>query len=63
MKKINNGEWIIEAKDTKDGSGDLLIPIPDEILNALGIKENDKLDIQAFEDGSITLTPQRKQSN
>ena len=58
-KKIDEGKWIVEAQDTKDGSGDVIVPIPEEIMNALGLAEDSPLDIHVLDDGSITLTPQR----
>ena len=42
-------------EEAPDGSGDLIMPIPPEILNELGWNEKTILDISVQEDGTIIL--------
>jgi antitoxin component of MazEF toxin-antitoxin module len=56
-----NGRWIVTCQDTDDGTGDLIIPLPDDLLAAIGLTGGDKLNMEVHSDGTITLTPVRYQ--
>nr|WP_314876906.1 AbrB/MazE/SpoVT family DNA-binding domain-containing protein [uncultured Pseudomonas sp.] len=46
----------VKCQDPKDGTGDLIIDIPDEMLLALGVGVGDELSIEVV-DGVILLRP------
>ena len=56
-----NGRWIVTCQDTDDGTGDLIIHLPDDLLAAIGLTGGDKLNMEIHSDGTITLTPVRYQ--
>lgn len=45
-----------KCQDPKDGTGDLMIDIPDEMLQAIGVVVGDELSIEVV-DGVILLRP------
>ncbi|KJZ39372.1 AbrB/MazE/SpoVT family DNA-binding domain-containing protein [Pseudomonas fluorescens] len=54
-----NNRWIVTCQDAADGTGDLIVPLPDDLLAAIGLTVGDKLDMEKQPDGTITLTPIR----
>lgn len=44
-----------EVKIEEAENGDLIIPLPEEMLKELGWKEGDEIDIQENEEGIIVL--------
>lgn len=60
MHKNQDGEWIVEIEEADDGSGDAIIPIPDEICDALELQDGDKMNIVSLEDGSFVLELAKK---
>ena len=48
--------WTVTLEEADDGSGDLVMPLPEEFLAMQGWKEGDTLDWQDNEDGSWTLS-------
>jgi bifunctional DNA-binding transcriptional regulator/antitoxin component of YhaV-PrlF toxin-antitoxin module len=36
--------WTLTVEEAEDGSGDLVLPLPQELLNAVGWKETDTLE-------------------
>lgn len=58
MKKISETIWIIEAKETNDGTGDLIIDIPPVLLQDLGWNEGTLLNMEII-DGKIRLKKQK----
>lgn len=46
----------VKCQDPKDGTGDLIIDIPDEMLQAIGAVVGDELSIEVV-DGMILLRP------
>lgn len=54
-----NKRWIVTCEDAADETGDLIIPLPDDLLAAVGLTTGDKLYMQKQPDGTITLTPVR----
>ena len=47
---------IVTCEDAEDGTGDLIIPLPDDLLAAIGLTSGDKLNMEKQPDGTITLT-------
>lgn len=51
-----NRRWLVTCEDAEDGIGDLIIPLPDDLLAAIGLTSGDKLNMEKQPDGTITLT-------
>ena len=47
--------WTIKVEDAEDGSGDLVLPFPDDLLESAGWKEGDTLEWIDNKDGSWIL--------
>ena len=47
--------WIATVEDAGDGSGDVVIAIPDEVLAELGWNEDTELKCSVLDDGSIEI--------
>lgn len=48
--------WKVKCQDTEDGSGDVVIDLPPDLLASLGLTIGDVLSIEVI-DGVISLTP------
>ena len=48
--------WIIDLEEAKDGSGDLIMPLPQDLLDSSGWKEGDVLDWKDLGNGTWSLT-------
>jgi hypothetical protein len=53
--------WTVKTEQDPD-TGDLLLPLPDDLLEAAGFSEGDVLDWKNNEDGSYTLTKKAEQT-
>ncbi|WP_345789804.1 AbrB/MazE/SpoVT family DNA-binding domain-containing protein [Pseudomonas arsenicoxydans] len=51
--------WFSTCQDAGDGSGDLVIDLPSELLSKMGLSLGDELNIEVV-DGVIVLTPIRQ---
>ena len=49
-------QWTITVEEADDGSGDLILPFPQDFLESAGWKEGDTLDWNDNGDGSWSLT-------
>ena len=47
--------WTITVQDAEDGSGDVILPLPDDLLKSAGWKEGDTLEWIDNKNGSWTL--------
>lgn len=56
-----NKRWTVTCQDAADGTGDLIVPLPDDLLAAIGWACGDKLNMEEQPDGTITLTPVHSQ--
>lgn len=56
-----NKRWIVTCQDAADGTGDVIVPLPEDLLAAIGLACGDKLNMEKQPDGTITLTPVRYQ--
>ena len=52
--------WTVTVEEADDGSGDLVMPLPQDFLDEQGWKEGDTLDWRDNEDGSWTLSKVEK---
>ena len=50
-----NKSWTIKVEDAEDGSGDLILPFPEDLLESAGWKEGDTLEWIDNKDGSWIL--------
>ena len=50
---MNN--WTITVQDAEDGSGDLILPFPEDLLESAGWKEGDTLEWIDNKDGTWIL--------
>jgi hypothetical protein len=51
-----NEKWTITVEEADDGSGDLILPLPPELLDMQGWKEGDTLEWNDLGDGSWTIS-------
>jgi hypothetical protein len=48
--------WTVTLEEAEDGSGDLVMPLPQEMLDLQGWKEGDTLNCKEGDNGSWTLS-------
>ena len=48
--------WTVKCQDTADGTGDVIVDLPSELLVTLGLNLGDELTIEVL-DGAIVLKP------
>lgn len=53
--------WTVKCQDAADGSGDLIVDLPPELLLKMGLSPGDELTIEVL-DGVIVLKPTRHDS-
>ena len=51
-------KWIIDLEESKDDSGDLIMPLPQDLLESAGWKEGDVLEWKDLGTGTWSLTKQ-----
>lgn len=56
MEQQSSKRWVIDLQEAEDGSGDLILPLPEDLLEGAGWKEGDTLKWTDNGDGSWTLT-------
>jgi bifunctional DNA-binding transcriptional regulator/antitoxin component of YhaV-PrlF toxin-antitoxin module len=47
--------WTVTVEEAEDGSGDLVLPLPQELLDVVGWKETDTLEWINNDDGSWAI--------
>jgi hypothetical protein len=52
-------KWTIDLEEAEDGSGDIVMPLPQDLLDSAGWKEGDVLDWKDLGNGSWSLTKQQ----
>ena len=55
---MNEKHWITECSDAGDGSGDVIVELPTELLENMGLRIGDELTLEMIS-GSIVLKPIR----
>ena len=53
---MNTTKWTVTVEEAGDGSGDLVLPFPQDFLESAGWNEGDILDWNDNGDGSWSLT-------
>lgn len=48
--------WTVKCLDTGDGSGDVIVELPQDLLDEMNLKAEDRLDLSIDDAGIITLT-------
>ncbi|NNA01292.1 AbrB/MazE/SpoVT family DNA-binding domain-containing protein [Pseudomonas lundensis] len=51
-----NQRWTVTCQDAADGTGDMIVPLPDDLLSEIGLVIGDTLTVERQPDGSLTLT-------
>lgn len=54
--------WTSICQDSGDGSGDVIVEVPPELIARLGLSVGDVLTIEVI-DGAIVLTPESRDSS
>ena len=54
--------WTVKCQNVADGSGDVIIDLPPELLTSLGLNIGDVLTVEVI-DGAIVLTPKSNHSD
>ena len=57
---MTTSTWTVTIEEADDGSGDLVMPLPQDFLDQQGWKEGDTLDWKDNEDGSWSLSKVEK---
>lgn len=52
----NKAVWNVVCQDAGDGSGDLVVELPEDLLTELNWKEGDTLNFDIQQDRTITLS-------
>jgi hypothetical protein len=52
--------WTVTLEEAEDGSGDLILPLPQDMLELQGWREGDTLDWKEGDNGSWTLSKVEK---
>lgn len=52
--------WTVTLEEAEDGSGDLVMPLPQEMLDLQGWREGDTLNWEEGDNGSWTLSKVEK---
>ena len=55
---MNDKHWITECIDAGDGSGDVIVELPTELLESMGLRIGNELTLEMIS-GSIVLKPIR----
>ena len=51
-----NQRWTVTCQGAADDTGDMIVPLPDDLLSQMGLVAGDTLIIENQPDGSLTLT-------
>lgn len=62
MIMSENERWTVKCQDTADGSGDVIVDLPPDLLAKLGLGLGDELSIEVI-DGAIVLKPKNDPSH
>ena len=57
--KAKNTSWKVKCQDAADSTGDLTIPLTDDLLSAIKLASGDTLDMEVKPKRTIMLTPVR----
>ena len=51
-----NQRWTVTCQDAADDTGDMIVPLPGDLLSQMGLVIGDTLAVEKQPDGSLTLT-------
>ena len=54
-------QWNVNCQYANDGSGDLIVPLPEAVLAKLKLATGDTLTVEIQADGTLRMTPVRAQ--
>jgi hypothetical protein len=52
-------KWTIDLEEAEDGTGDIVMPLPQDLLDSAGWKEGDILEWKDLGNGTWSLTKQQ----
>ncbi len=55
-RTIMSERWIVKCQNTEDGTGDIIIDLPPELLDQMGLGVGDDLELTVA-NGTLVLTP------
>ncbi|MCH4881653.1 MULTISPECIES: AbrB/MazE/SpoVT family DNA-binding domain-containing protein [Pseudomonas] len=53
---LKSKRWTVTCQDAADDTGDMIVPLPDDLLSQMGLVIGDTLTVEKQPDGSLTLT-------
>ncbi|WP_300719395.1 AbrB/MazE/SpoVT family DNA-binding domain-containing protein [Pseudomonas sp.] len=53
---LKSKRWTMTCQDAADGTGDMFVLLPDDLLSQMGLVAGDLLIIENQPDGSLTMT-------
>lgn len=53
---MSNKHWTVTVDEADDGTGDLVLPLPTDLLETVGWKEGDTLEWHDNKDGTWSIT-------
>ena len=53
---LKSKRWTVTCQDAADDTGDMIVPLPDDLLSQMGLVIGDTLTVEKQPDGSFTLT-------
>lgn len=56
-ENLKNGEWVINVEQAEDGSGDVILTFPDELMILNGWKEGTLLNLEPKDDTVVITIP------
>lgn len=59
VRDAENKRWSVTCQDAADGTGDMIVPLPDDLLNQMDLITGDTLAVEKMADGTIILSPIR----
>ena len=53
---LKSKRWTVTCQDAADDTGDMIVPLPDDLHSQMGLVIGDTLTVEKQPDGSLTLT-------
>ena len=53
---LKSKRWTVTCQDAADGTGDMIVPLPDDLLSQMGLFIGGTLTVEKQPDGTLTLT-------
>ena len=55
-RDLKSKRWTVTCQDAADSTGDLIVPLPDDLLSEMGLVIGGTLTIEKQPDGTLMLT-------